>query len=82
MSECCTFALASTVTWLMTHASALCRYINYFATKSSPTDVILTLWESRSREPTAMADLLSTLRLMGRSDAAQILEKEGGPSWV
>lgn len=58
------------------------RYINYFATKSSPTDVILTLWESRSREPTAMADLLSTLRLMGRSDAAQILEKEGGPSWV
>ncbi|KAE8737757.1 hypothetical protein FOCC_FOCC016776 [Frankliniella occidentalis] len=58
------------------------RYINYFATKPSPTEVILSLWESRSREPTAVADLLATLRLMGRADAAQILEKEGGPSWV
>lgn len=67
----------------LTVPCALCRrYINYFATKPSPTEVILSLWEARSREPTAVADLLATLRLMGRTDAAQILEKEGGPAWV
>ncbi|XP_073992816.1 unc-5 isoform X3 [Rhodnius prolixus] len=57
------------------------RYINYFATKASPTDHILDLWEARHREPSAVTDLLNIFRVMGRSDAAVLLEKELGP-WI
>uniref|UniRef100_A0A0K8TDJ2 Netrin receptor UNC5 n=1 Tax=Lygus hesperus TaxID=30085 RepID=A0A0K8TDJ2_LYGHE len=57
------------------------RYINYFATKASPTDHILDLWEARHREPSAVTDLLNIFRVMGRSDAATLLEKELGP-WI
>ncbi|XP_014284948.1 netrin receptor UNC5B isoform X2 [Halyomorpha halys] len=57
------------------------RYINYFATKSSPTDHILDLWEARHREPTAITDLLNIFRIMGRSDAVALMEKELGP-WI
>ncbi|XP_049839247.1 netrin receptor UNC5C [Schistocerca gregaria] len=57
------------------------RYINYFATKASPTEHILDLWEARHREPSAVPDLLNVLRLMGRSDAAALLERELG-AWI
>ncbi|XP_069705153.1 netrin receptor UNC5C-like isoform X2 [Periplaneta americana] len=57
------------------------RYINYFATKASPTEHILDLWEARHRDATAVTDLLNILRVMGRSDAASLLEKELGP-WI
>uniref|UniRef100_A0A1B6BY64 Netrin receptor UNC5 n=1 Tax=Clastoptera arizonana TaxID=38151 RepID=A0A1B6BY64_9HEMI len=57
------------------------RYINYFATKASPTEHILDLWEARHREPTAVTDLVNILRVMGRNDAASLMEKELGP-WL
>lgn len=57
------------------------RYINYFATKPSPTEHILDLWEARHRDSGALTDLLNILRLMGREDAALVLEKEAG-SWL
>lgn len=57
------------------------RYINYFAVKPSPTDQILDLWEARHRQPTSVTDLLNVLRLMGRTDAASLLERELGP-WL
>ncbi|XP_046752701.1 netrin receptor UNC5C-like isoform X1 [Diprion similis] len=57
------------------------RYINYFATKASPTEHILDLWEARHREATAVTDLLNHLRLMGRIDAASVLESHLGP-WI
>ncbi|XP_068082848.1 netrin receptor UNC5C isoform X3 [Anabrus simplex] len=57
------------------------RYINYFATKASPTEHILDLWEARHREATAVTDLLNILRVMGRNDAAALLEKELG-AWI
>ncbi|XP_046664969.1 netrin receptor UNC5C-like isoform X2 [Homalodisca vitripennis] len=57
------------------------RYINYFATKASPTEHILDLWEARHREPTAVTDLVNILRVMGRSDAATLIEKQLGP-WL
>ena len=61
---------------------ALCfRYINYFATKSSPTEHILDLWEAIHREDTAVTDLMNILRVMGRMDAAAVLEKDIG-SWL
>ncbi|XP_067139903.1 netrin receptor UNC5C-like isoform X2 [Centruroides vittatus] len=57
------------------------RYINFFATKPSPTEHILDLWEVRHRDPSALTDFLNLLRLMGRSDAALVVEKEIGP-WL
>ncbi|KAH0952897.1 hypothetical protein HN011_005758 [Eciton burchellii] len=57
------------------------RYVDYFATKASPTEHILDLWEARHRETTALADLLNHLRLMGRVDAANVLESRLGP-WI
>ncbi|XP_068967137.1 netrin receptor UNC5C-like isoform X4 [Bombus flavifrons] len=57
------------------------RYVDYFATKSSPTEHILDLWEAKHQEATALADLLNHLRLMGRVDAANVLESRLGP-WI
>ncbi|XP_041362297.1 netrin receptor UNC5C-like isoform X3 [Gigantopelta aegis] len=57
------------------------RYINFFATKPSPTEHILDLWEARHREETAITDLMNVLRVMGRMDAAAVLEKDMG-SWL
>ena len=59
----------------------LLRYINFFATKSSPTEHILDLWEARHREDSAVTDLMNILRVMGRMDAAAVLEKDNG-SWL
>ena len=57
------------------------RYINYFATKKSPTEHILDLWEARHREESAITDLMNSLRVMGRMDAAAVLEKQFA-SWL
>jgi len=60
-----------------------CRYINYFATKLSPTDHILDLWEARHREDSAVVDLMNSLRVMGRMEAAAIIESQLGiASWI
>ncbi|KAG0713231.1 Netrin receptor unc-5 [Chionoecetes opilio] len=56
-------------------------YLNYFACKASPTEHILDLWEARHREPNALTDLLNVLRVMGRPDAAHILETHAG-AWI
>lgn len=58
------------------------RYINYFATKTSPTEHILDLWEARHREDSAITDLMNSLRVMGRMDAAGFIEKELGSAWL
>ncbi|XP_071034968.1 netrin receptor UNC5C isoform X2 [Parasteatoda tepidariorum] len=57
------------------------RYINYFATKRSPTDHILDLWEARVQEVSSLGNLLNILRVMGRCDAVEVVEKEVG-SWI
>ncbi|KAL8580950.1 hypothetical protein ACOMHN_017517 [Nucella lapillus] len=60
---------------MLAQALTVNRYINYFATKSSPTDYILDLWEARHRQETAVTDLVNILRAMGRMDAAVVLER-------
>lgn len=58
------------------------RYINFFATKSSPTEHILDLWECRHRNTSALADLANIFRGMGRNDAVRVIETCLGPSWL
>lgn len=58
------------------------RYINFFATKSSPTECILDLWECRHKNTSAVADLAAILKNMGRNDAVKIIESCLGPSWL
>ena len=50
------------------------RYVTFFATRASPTEAIMVLWEARNREATALSNLKNTLRGMGRYDAAAVLE--------
>ncbi|KAK3593613.1 hypothetical protein CHS0354_025501 [Potamilus streckersoni] len=66
---------------MLAQALTVDRYINYFATKPSPTEHILNLWEAIHREETAVTDLMNILRVMGRMDAAAVLEKDIG-SWL
>ncbi|XP_045493140.1 netrin receptor UNC5B-like isoform X2 [Colias croceus] len=56
------------------------RYTTWFATKSSPTEAILELWECRERGPGAISSLATALRQMDRHDAADLLQ--GRPSWL
>ncbi|KAJ6643789.1 Netrin receptor unc-5 [Pseudolycoriella hygida] len=58
------------------------RYIAYFATKPSPTEQILDLWECRNRDNNDLVKLTVFLRNMGRLDAVEILERTLGPSWL
>ncbi len=53
------------------------RYPAYFATRPSPTEAILALWEARNRELLAVSNLGNVLRGMGRFDAAGVLERDG-----
>ncbi|XP_045446045.1 netrin receptor UNC5C-like [Melitaea cinxia] len=56
------------------------RYTTWFATKSSPTEAILELWECRERGPGATAALAAALRQVDRHDAADLLH--GRPAWL
>ncbi|KAJ4438767.1 hypothetical protein ANN_14718, partial [Periplaneta americana] len=75
------YYMPESFSYFLLNIVACTRYINYFATKASPTEHILDLWEARHRDATAVTDLLNILRVMGRSDAASLLEKELGP-WI
>lgn len=67
---------------MLAHRLRVDRYIAFFATKPSPTEQILDLWECKCRDSNALAELSGTLRSMGRNDAVEILEKTLGPLWL
>ena len=52
------------------------RYTAFFASRASPTEAILNLWEARNRESSATQGLLGILRGMGRMDCAHLLEHD------
>ena len=67
--------------WDITFIYKFFRYVQYFATKNSPTEHILNLWEARHREESAVTDLMNIFRVMGRMDAAAVMEKDIG-AWL
>ncbi|CAF1200336.1 unnamed protein product [Rotaria sordida] len=46
------------------------NYLQYFATKTSPTEHLLTLWEARQE---SLVNMINVLNQIGRSDAASII---------
>lgn len=58
------------------------RYINFFATKPSPTDCILDLWEARNRQSNALTELIKIFKEMERFDAVAIIDNSLGPNWL
>lgn len=58
------------------------RYINFFATKPSPSDCILDLWEARHRGSNALTELKQIFTEMERFDAVNILDNSLGPNWL
>lgn len=67
---------------LLAHALQVDRYINFFATKPSPTDCILDLWEARNRNSNALSELRQIFNDMERYDAVNILDSCLGPNWL
>lgn len=67
---------------MLAHALNVDRYINFFATKPSPTDCILDLWEARNRGSNALTELRRIFNDMERVDAANVLDTCLGPNWL
>lgn len=67
---------------MLARALAVDRYVNFFATKASPTDYILNLWEARNRQSNAVTELTRIFQEMDRMDAVAILNGSGRPNWL
>ncbi|XP_037956658.1 netrin receptor unc-5 isoform X2 [Teleopsis dalmanni] len=59
------------------------HYIAYFATKPSPTEQILNLWECKENNALkSITKLLLIFKEMGRQDVIDIITESIGPLWI
>ena len=60
----------------LAEAIGAANYSAYFASQPSPANALLSLWESRTRDPEPLTALAAMLRQIRRDDAIVILERE------